>query len=181
MFGYEVDEEITLKLIQESDARDLFALTDGSRAILSEWLPWLNTTKTEEDSLDFIKHSLINYEAKKGLNCGIFFNGELVGMAGFNTFDWTNRIGTIGYWLGEGAQGHGIMTRTVRGLIDYGFGDLELNRIEIRAAIGNLKSRAIPERLGFKEEGVIRQGEWLYNHYVDHAIYGLLKTEWDAN
>lgn len=178
MFQYEVDEEITLKLLSETDAEALFRLTENSRENLSEWLPWLDGTKTEEDSLDFIKNSIKSYEAKKGLNCGIFYKGELTGMAGFNSIDWVNRVGFIGYWLAVEFQGKGIMTRAVHGLTDYAFNELELNRIDIRAAIGNKKSRAIPERLGFKEEGLIRQGEWLYDHYVDHIIYGMLQSEW---
>ena len=179
MMQYEVDEEITLKLISETDAPALFRLTESSRENLREWLPWLDNTKSEKDSLGFIESSILNYEAKKGLNCGVFFNGELVGMAGFNSVDWANRIAYIGYWLAEGFQGNGIMTRAVHGLTEYAFNDLELNRIDIRAATGNKKSRAIPERLGFKEEGLIRQAEWLYDHYVDHVVYGMVKSDWN--
>ncbi|WP_242967796.1 GNAT family N-acetyltransferase [Tepidibacter mesophilus] len=44
----------------------------------------------------------------------------------------------------------------------------------------NVKSRAIPQRLGFKNEGVLREAEWLYNHYVSHVVYGMLDNEWDS-
>jgi ribosomal-protein-serine acetyltransferase len=53
-----------------------------------------------------------------------------------------------------------------------------MHKVEIRAASGNKKSRAVPERLGFKQEGCIRQAEWLYDHYVDHVVYGMLDLEW---
>lgn len=178
MFEFEVDEEITLRHIQVEDAKELFRLTEDSREQLREWLPWVDATKTEENSLSFIKITLDSYEAKKALNYGVFFNGELAGMVGFNSIDWSNRIAFIGYWLANDFQGNGIMTRAVQGLTNYAFEELGLNRIDIRAATGNMKSRAIPERLGFKEEGMIRQGEWLYDHFVDHVIYGMLKTDW---
>lgn len=178
MFQYEVDEEITLRHIQESDASALFHLTENSRESLREWLPWLDETKTEKDSLHFIQGTLANYEEKRGLNCAIFYQGKLAGMVSFNSIDWANRIAYIGYWLAVEFQGKGIITRAVQSLIHYGFAELELNRVDIRAAIGNEKSRAVPERLGFKEEGLIRQGEWLYDHYVDHVIYGMLKADW---
>lgn len=178
MFEFEVDEEIILRHIQIEDAKELFRLTEDSREQLREWLPWVDATKTEENSLTFIKITLDSYEAKKTLNCGIFFKGELAGMVGFNSIDWSNQIAYIGYWLANDFQGNGIMTRAVQGLMSYAFEELELNRIDIRAATGNMKSRAIPERLGFKEEGMIRQGEWLYDHFVDHVIYGMLKAEW---
>jgi ribosomal-protein-serine acetyltransferase len=178
MFNLVIDEEIVLKHVQESDALEMFRLTDSSRETLREWLPWVDRTKSERDSLTFIQLTLEAYEARRGVNCGIFYHGELAGMVSYNLIDWQNRTAHIGYWLGDEFQGRGIMTRAVQGLIDYGFFELDLNRIEIRAAVDNTKSRAIPERLGFRQEGRIRQAEWLYDHFVDHAVYGLLRPEW---
>lgn len=70
------------------------------------------------------------------------------------------------------------MTRVAKALTDYALLELNMNRVEIRVASGNEKSAAIPKRLGFKEEGTIRCAEWLYDHYVDHTIYGILADEW---
>ncbi len=50
--------------------------------------------------------------------------------------------------------------------------------VEVRCAEGNSKSRAIPERLGFIKEGIIRDVEWLYDHYVEDVVYGILSREW---
>ncbi|WP_342770185.1 GNAT family protein [Oceanobacillus chungangensis] len=99
--------------------------------------------------------------------------------AGFNSLDFRNKIGHIGYWLAKDYQGKGIMSRVARALTEYAFHELDLNRVEIRAAYENLRSRAIPKRLGFVEEGKIRQAEWLYDHYVDHVIYGMLASDWE--
>jgi ribosomal-protein-serine acetyltransferase len=71
-----------------------------------------------------------------------------------------------------------VCRRACAGLIAYAFDDLQLNRIAIAAALENRKSRALAERLGFTFEGVRREAEWLYDHYVDHALYGLLRREW---
>jgi ribosomal-protein-serine acetyltransferase len=70
------------------------------------------------------------------------------------------------------------MTASVRRLINYGFGDLNLNRIEIRVAVGNQPSQAICDRLGLKEEGILRQAEWLYDHFVDLRVNSVLRSEW---
>jgi ribosomal-protein-serine acetyltransferase len=53
-----------------------------------------------------------------------------------------------------------------------------LNKVEIHCAVDNKRSRAIPERLGFTQEGIIRANQWLYDHYVDDVIYGMLASEW---
>lgn len=179
MFTFEVDDEITLRLLEKKDAKALFQLIDYSRDYLREWLAWIDKTQTVQDSKRFIQQAYSLYEDKHALTLGIFYQGTLSGMVGFNTVDWSNRIGVIGYWLGDEFQGNGIMIRAVTALIDYGFHSLGLNRIEIRAAYENGKSRAIPEKLGFQQEGQIRQGEWLYDHYVDLVVYGKLADEWE--
>jgi len=178
MFIQDVDEKISMRMLAIRDAEALFQLTDHSRDHLREWLPWVDETKTIDDSRSFIKNSFQIYAERSGLTAGIFYKGNLAGIAGFNSFDWKNKIRYIGYWLATTYQGHGIMTRAVRALTDYAFHELQLNRVDIRAAYENKRSRAIPERLGFTEEGHLRQTEWLYDHYVDHVIYGMLANDW---
>lgn len=178
MFKLNLDGEITLKVLEESEAKELFQLTDQSREQLRMWLPWVDMTTNVSDTKTFIQLGLDAYHARRGLNCGIHYNGKLVGVVGYNLLDWPNRTGQIGYWLGKKYVGQGLMTRSVRGIINYGFYELDLNRIEIRVATENERSRAIPERLGFKKEGVLREAEWLYDHFVDHVVYGMLRSEW---
>jgi ribosomal-protein-serine acetyltransferase len=105
----------------------------------------------------------------------------MCGVCGFHPFDITNKIGGIGYWLSRAYSGKGIMTLSVKALVEVGFRDYGLNRIEITCATGNARSRAIPERLEFKFEGVLREREFLYGRYVDHAIYSMLASEFSLN
>lgn len=181
LFQHKIDDEISLKLIEWKDAGRIFELTEQSREYLRQWLPWLDMTTSEEDTKGFIKSSLDKIEENKGLTATILFRGQIVGVASYNEIDWTNRIAYIGYWIGQDFQGHGIITKVAKVLTTYAFNELKLNRVDIRAAMGNKKSRAIPERLGFVYEGSLRQAEWLYDHYVDHAVYSVLATEWQGN
>lgn len=114
---------------------------------------------------------------KRSLHTVILFRGKVIGIASFNTINWSNKTAYVGYWIHKNYQGQGIVTKVVKTLINYAFKSLELNKVEIRMATGNQKSERIPIKLGFKKEGVIRQAEWLYDHYVDHNVYGLLKQE----
>ncbi|MGY4794832.1 GNAT family N-acetyltransferase [Lysinibacillus fusiformis] len=173
-----INQDLALRMITPEDAEKVFALTDASREYLKEWLPWLDFTRELADTKAYIEGCIKGHKANSSLSLVILFNNEIVGIAGFNTINPSNKIGTIGYWLSEGAQGHGIMTKTVKALLQYAFETLKLHKVEIRVAEANHKSRAIPERLGFMQEGTIRAAEWLYDHYVDHVIYGLLVNEW---
>lgn len=178
LFTYDIDNDIRLKLPELMDAERIFTLTDRSRETLREWLGWVDHTKTIEDSKNFIRICRSGFLANNSITTFIVYNDKIVGTVGFNELDWLNEIGHIGYWLDSDYEGKGIMTRAVKGLTHYGFNELQLNRIEIRAATENKKSRSIPERLGFMKEGTIRQGEKIQDRYVDHVIYGMLKNDW---
>ncbi|MCA1053763.1 GNAT family N-acetyltransferase [Rossellomorea aquimaris] len=180
MFVHKVDEEISLKLTDLKDAESLFQLVDTSREHLKEWLGWIDYTKEVEDTKEFIKGSMKGYAENRSMNTVILYKGTMVGTAGFNSIDWSNKTAYIGYWLHHQYQGNGIMTRVAKALTNYAFDYHHLNKVDIRAAAGNLKSRSIPERLGFVKEGTIRQAEWLYDHYVNHVVYGMLREEWKS-
>ena len=180
MFERRVDGEITLALLEEQHAPDLFRLVDANRAYLRRWLPWLDQNTKPEHTVAFVQASLRVFAAREGLVCGITFQGALAGVAGLHRIDWANRRTGIGYWLAETHEGKGIVTRACNGLLDYAFGELGLHHVEIACAPGNIRSGAIAERLGFVREGVLRQREWLYDHFVDQVIYGMLASEWSA-
>ncbi len=159
-------------------AGPLFALIEGNRVHLREWLVWVGAHTSVESNHEFIKRSLQQFANGDGPTAGIWLGGELAGTIDFNYLEWLNRRTEIGYWLGESFQGKGLMTRACRALIDHAFTELGLNRIEIFCAVENTRGRAIPERLGFIQEGVPRQANWLYDHFVDIAAYGMLAAEW---
>lgn len=173
-----VRDILELRRRVEADAESVFQVIDRNREYLMEWLPWLDDSKTVEDLLRYIQNDIAEFEKKEGCDFGIWYEGQWIGGIGFSSFGTKDRKTSIGYWLSQDFQGRGIMTDSVRALVDYGFENLNLNRIVIRCAVENTKSRAIPQRLGFKEEGVLRQSEWLYDHFVDLVIYSLLRKEW---
>ena len=181
MFGLKVDHEIELGLLEERHAEQLFALISQNRAQLRQWLGWLDGTTAVEDTKAFVRGSLQRFAYNNGFAAGIWYKGKLAGSIDFHSFDWTARQTAIGYWLAAGFEGKGIMTRSCRAMCDYAFGELGLNRVSIHAATGNSKSRAIPERLGFVQEGIARQSEWLYDHYVDLVAYSMLASDWKHN
>ncbi|MCM3390140.1 GNAT family N-acetyltransferase [Ureibacillus chungkukjangi] len=178
MFIYPVDEEISLKLVTERDAEEVFQMIDSSRTYFREWLGWLDYSTKVQDTVDNIKGNLLKFVAQEGLDTAIVFNGKIVGKIGFNKINKANKTAYIGYMLDEAFQGKGIMTRATKAMVNIAFEEYGLNKVEIHAAEGNTKSRSIPVRLGFKEEGTIRSAEWLYSQYVDHVVYGMLKEEW---
>lgn len=173
-----VDPEIELRLIDERDAPRIFALIEQNRTYLREWLPWVDFTRTVEDEITFIRGLNAQYKDNKGFACAIWYQGQIAGTISYHPVNWTDRKVEIGYWQGAAFQGKGIMTKACKLMTAYAFDEFRLNKVEIRCATGNMRSCAIPQRLGFKREGVIRQGEWLYDHFVDLILYGLYADDW---
>lgn len=178
MYQFVIDNEIALKLLDIPYADQLFKLIDSCRSYIKEWLPSFGGIKSIEDTKSFINIKKQQFASNSGVQAGIWYKGNLVGLIGFNAISWENKFCIICYWLGEGYQGNGIMTRSCKAFVDYAINGLRLNRVEIRCAEKNIRSRAIPERLAFVNEGIIREAELLNGHYVNHVVYSVLAREW---
>jgi ribosomal-protein-serine acetyltransferase len=180
MFRLPLGDDAELRLLEMRHAEELFTLVDQNRFYLRQWLGWVDTNQSIADTRNFIRGGLQQFANSNGLQAGIWFQGTLAGVISHNYIDWHNSRTELGYWLGAPFQGRGLMTRACRALIDYSIDELRLNRVEILCAAGNTKSRAIPERLGFTQEGIFRQAEWLHDHFVDLVVYAMLADDWHS-
>jgi ribosomal-protein-serine acetyltransferase len=175
-----IDAGLRLRPLSPADAPALFAALDASRDHLRPWMTWLEETRSVDDSRGAIDRITASREARNGDVCAILADGRLVGTIGLHGVDWTHRRAELGYWLAADVTGRGLMTRSCRAVLEMAFGELGLNRLEIRAAAENHPSRAVAERLGFKLEGLLREAGWVYGRPVDCAVYGLLAREWQG-
>lgn len=172
--------KIKLKYLEASHAEELFSLVQQNREYLRQWLPWVDSTKTSKDSLQFIELCQKQKKENQGEQFGVFLHNKLIGMVGQHQISWAHKRTSLGYWLSQNETGQGFMTQAIQKVLQLTFEKQNLNCVEIRAAVENLKSRAVPEKFGFKLDGVLRHQEWLYDHFVDHASYSLLKKEWEG-
>ena len=180
MFPCKITDQIELRLIELSHVEELFRLIDTNRQHLREWLPWVDANASAAATAAFVSSSLRKADENQGFSAGIWFEGHLCGMVAHHRIDWTDRCTSLGYWLDASHAGKGIMTRSCRAVIAHAFTTLGLHRVVIRCATENHRSRAIPERLGFTLEGIERRSQWLYDHFVDLAVYALLETDAQA-
>ena len=178
MFPISLEKQITLNLLTEVQAEALADLVDKNRSYLRQWLAWLDTSQTIEDSANFIRQVNDQWECQSGLTLGIFDRASLVGVINFHEFNWSQKSASMGYWLDAGRQGEGIMSTACNSLIELGFVQLNLQTITISCAQGNQKSQAIPKRLGFQAHQIMPDKEWLYDHYVSHIVFKLIREQW---
>lgn len=171
---------LELRPLRLADASELFALVDANRAHLRRWLPWVDLNTDIAHSRAFIRaHQAL---AKRGLarTYGLWWKGDLRGIAGLHGFDSDNHSASIGYWLDAEASGQGLMSKAVARLLDHAFGPLKLHRVELRAAVRNRASRALAERLGFRHEGTARGAQFVHDRYRNLAVYAMESEDWRA-
>ncbi|MBA2735855.1 MAG: GNAT family N-acetyltransferase [Pyrinomonadaceae bacterium] len=178
MFSYQIDENLKLVLSQQRHAEEITKVVRENLAQLKTWMPWAKDDYSIDSAREFIKFNLTEFAKNGSFSASIILEEKFIGAVGFHNLNLTNKSAHTGYWLAKEAQGKGIMTRCCRVLFNYLFDDVGLNRIQINCNIQNVKSRAIPERLGFKLEGIHRQVEWLNEEFRDWAVYAMLKEDW---
>lgn len=182
MKEFDLDGGLLLRQFEDADADVLFRTVKANYDHLRTFLHWVVPEFSLESSKRFIIDCAESAENGDSTSYGIFLNDEFAGVISWFHLDKHSRRMEIGYWIAAKFEGSGIITRSCKMLIDHAFDELDLNRIEIRCATENVRSRAIPERLGFKLEGVLRESEWRHTRFYDMAIYGLLRNEWkEAN
>lgn len=169
-----------LRPFVEDDAAELTAVVAANREHLARWLPWA-ASYGHQDSLDYIGRKIAQIEADDGFEGAIVLDGRIVGGAGFHRVDWINWTTSIGYWLAEEVQGRGLMSATVRALLDHAFGTRGLHRVEIEVVVDNARSRAIPERLGFIDEGILREAKLIRGRHEDAVLYAMPASEWPSS
>ena len=174
------DRELDLRPLVAADAPALFELIDGERERLGQWLPWVDETRTESDSARFIADAAEERQRRRSLVLGIFVGTSLAGTIGLHYIEWFDRSAELGYWITGAREGQGWVTRAARAVLGFAFAPAGLNRIVIRCAIGNERSRRVAERLGFRCEGTLREAHYVRGRYLDQHLFALLSREFDA-
>lgn len=172
-----INDDLRLERVNLSMAETIFNAIDRDRDYLKMWLPFVEFTYQVSDTERYLQR--VNEETLNETNeiFSIWLKEEFAGLVGFNHIDHLNKKAEIGYWLAEKMQGKGIITVCIESLISYAFQKLKMNRLTIKVAVGNKKSAAIPQRLGFKSEGIERSGELHGQKFLDLQIYSFLKTD----
>jgi ribosomal-protein-serine acetyltransferase len=167
----DVGDGLAIHRLEPSDAEALQVVIERNRERLMRWMAWAQGS-TVDTTRGFIAQN------GDGLDpLGLIADGALVGTIGARPEPMRGDA-EIGYWIDERTEGRGIVTRACRALILHLLDDLDLHRVTIRAAPDNARSRAIAERLGFTQEGVLREAGWSSPGYHDLVVYGLLDREW---
>lgn len=168
-----------LELVNLSHVRGIYHHSVKYRDSLSEWLPWARDINVMSDTQRFIEKVAIDQAQDKiAWHFAITHHEEAVGMVSYHPIEWIHRKTNLGYWISPEHQGKGLVTAASQKLIEWAFEKLFLNRVGLQCGVDNFKSRKVAQKLGMTLEGTERDAEWLYDHFIDHHTYSLLKKEY---
>jgi len=178
MYKIIVDSEISLHSLQSDSSSIIFQKISDSLDFLQEWLPWVEELQSVDDLKERMDKLMEKNPFKENIMFEIWFKEDFAGIISLKDYDKPNRKSDLGYWLTKEYLGKGIIIRSMATLIQHAFTDLDINKLQIKCSIGNIKSCNIPKQLNFTYEGIEREGEFINNKFVDLKVYSLLKKEW---
>lgn len=171
-----LDEGVELRLLELRHAAEYYRLTSANY----ERLYWWPAEPTAESVERRLRDGLSRFAEGTAIDAGIWDRGVLVGFVGLFGIDLAFKSAEIGYWIGQGAERRGLITRAARAMLRHAFDELKLHRVELRCAATNARSIAVAERLGFRLEGRLVKADRIRGEWIDFLIYGQLEEEWAA-
>jgi len=182
VFQLPVDDEITLVLAEDRHARVMTDLIVRNQKRLARWEPWAEQPATLEGTRAYIRAALDDFVRGRQISTIIAVDGgrQFVGRCGMRINPQLGS-GDIGYWIDGEYEGRGITSRSARALIASVFEELGLSKVDLRTSVGNERSRAVAERLGFSFEGVLPRGLQFLNRADDVALYAVTARQWEGS
>jgi ribosomal-protein-serine acetyltransferase len=152
------DERISVRPYQESDAQAVYEAIGESRDHIRPWMEFADKHQTVEETRDWLNVTRSAWILRSEMTTGIWerATGRLLGTLSLHPRDWEIGYFEIGYWLRASAEGHGYLTAAGCLVVEYAFTELNAQRLEIRCNAKNTRSAAVARRLGFVQEGCLR-------------------------
>lgn len=149
-------KRLLIRLPLPGDGEVVYQAIQASKQDLKKWLPFAQKDQSPEDVEISVSEAHLQFLKREDLRLHVFHRetGDFIGSSGLHRIDWEVPKFEIGYWIDSRKTGKGYMSEAVEGIADFAFRELDANRVEICCDTKNVKSRAIPERLGFSLEGI---------------------------
>jgi RimJ/RimL family protein N-acetyltransferase len=167
-----------LEKININRVEELFKTVDNNREYIMPFLGWVPYVNEVQDSADFIDRELEKWSENKAFVYMIIDNesNKLAGLVDVHNVKLKNKSAEFGYWLSKNHSKKGFMTNSVKAMEEVLFSK-GFHRLVIRAVDTNMNSRNVAIRLGYKEEGILRDNEYLYDRFVNQVLYSKLSTD----
>jgi len=166
---------LVLRAFCDDDAQEFVHAARESIHTVGRWMSWCTPAFAERNALNWFAQCQSSLAAQSAYEFGVFApeTGRLLGGADLNTINHQNLLCNLGYWVRESAQGQGVASRTVHALLPYAFDTLNMQRVEIVVAQGNLPSEAVARRCGAEFECIAKNRLQLHGKAVAASVFAI--------
>ncbi len=176
-------KKIILRSVCITDATDLVRLASSNLPAVKNFLYFTEISVSQDElvrEIDYIADNIFSKD--KLLSVIETQQGDIIGTCGLHEIDWHNETVRIGILIFDESQwGKGQATEVLTLLIEYVFSELNLHKIYLNAFTTNERGLKLYKRLGFQEEGRLREEYKIHGRYVDLVRMGLLREEWSKD
>ena len=179
-FALPLDDQLWLRLTERHHADTLFERIEAESGHLAGAFVWAKNP-TSESIQARVDAALQQFRRGEGWHAELLLDDEPIGALWLHDLQGPGGSTEIGYWLGREWQGRGLLTRALEGLHRHFFEGRGLGRVSIAVDPRNARSKAVPERLGYEPEAVLRNAYPAPDGGPGHlAFYGILREGWEA-
>ncbi|TFE00565.1 GNAT family N-acetyltransferase [Jeotgalibacillus salarius] len=173
-------ERLILRKLTPEDLDDMYHY--GSNDEVTRYVTW-NTHRTLSDTKEFVEFVLNQYRNHKVAPWGIEYkeNGKLIGTVDFVSWQPKNHTAEIGYVISQDYWGKGIATEAAKKIIEFGFENMDLVRIQARCFPENEGSEKVMQKAGMLFEGVLRKSLFIKGKHWDGKVYSILREEFTSS
>jgi RimJ/RimL family protein N-acetyltransferase len=171
-------DRIILKKNSMEWVSEMYQNVNNERGRLREFLPWVDQTKCIEDEVKYIELTHRWWQEQKTYDYSFFrqTDGVYLGNGGVHTIDWNNEQVELGYFIWQPFEGQGYVSELVKVLEEASF-KIGFYRVEIRCDPKNIRSIAVAQRMGYRQEGRLRQNQLNGSQRRDTLIFSKLRGE----
>jgi ribosomal-protein-serine acetyltransferase len=168
---------VSIRPYEKGDAQALLEAVRESIPEVSIWMPWCHPDYSLEDARTFLEAAAIGWEQGAQFDFAILADDRIAGSCGINRVNLQDRVANLGYWVRSTCTGQGVASVATRKLLAWAFEHTDLNRIEIVAAVGNLASQRVAEKVGARRDAVLAKRTMVLGRPSDAVLFSVLRAD----
>jgi ribosomal-protein-serine acetyltransferase len=173
-----MEEGVSIRPYVQSDAIEFATAVRESFPDLSPWLPWAKADYSANDALTWVNLTRDGHATGAMYDFAVFDGtGQYAGGCGINQINRETGVANLGYWVRSSACGRGLAPAAVRKVVSWTFANTPIQRIEIIAAVGNLRSRRVAEKSGAHFDAILKKRLLVKGVPVDGALYSFVRPD----
>lgn len=171
-------ERLILRQLTKQDADDLYKFLHDYEVMKDLGMEPCTSLEQIHDLIDWYDYS---FQEQQTMRLGIEHRetGRIIGTCGIHSWEPHDERAEVVCVLDKQYWRQGIMSEALSAVIDYGFEELDLFRIQSKVEPQNTASKALMEKMGMRQEGLLRAYVFVFGEHRDNVMYSILRSEWE--